>query len=54
MITEHNRTFGKPYDIEASIGYYIIKPTDSGQLAKMIEIADEKMYEEKRSKNAQR
>lgn len=54
MIYEHNRTFGKPYKIEASIGYYIIKPTAKTQLSKMIEIADEKMYEEKRMKHSER
>lgn len=54
MVAEHNRTFGKPYNLEVSIGYYIVKPTSSSYLSKMIEIADEKMYEEKRAKHAQR
>lgn len=54
MIAEHNRTFGKPYDVEASIGYYITKPNQKMQLSKMIEIADEKMYEEKKMRHAER
>ena len=54
MVAEHNRTFGKPYNLEVSIGYYIVKPTSTSYLSKMIEIADEKMYEEKRAKHAQR
>ena len=54
MIYEHNRTFGKPYNLSASIGYYITKPTPKMPLSKMIEIADEKMYEEKKSRHLQR
>ncbi len=54
MVAEHNRTFGKPYNLEVSIGYYIVKPTNTSYLSKMIEIADEKMYEEKRAKHAER
>ncbi|MGN0621263.1 MAG: GGDEF domain-containing protein [Porcipelethomonas sp.] len=42
-----NLESGKPYNVEASIGYYIDVPNDELPLMKLITIADQEMYENK-------
>lgn len=48
---ECNRRADAEYKIDASIGYYMIDYNDERQLSNLIEIADQKMYQEKREKH---
>lgn len=53
-INEHlnkvNVTCGKPYDVHVSIGYYITKADPSNDLDKLIKVADQIMYADKKMK----
>lgn len=49
-IDECNSTSGKPYNVDASIGYYISVPTDGLPLMKLITVADQDMYENKQKR----
>lgn len=53
-INEHlnliNATSGKPYEVHVSIGYYITKADPSNDLDKLIKIADQIMYADKKMK----
>lgn len=45
-----NRTAGKPYEIHVSIGYYITLAEKSKQIDKLITVADQIMYDNKKKK----
>lgn len=49
-IREFNCHSDLNYELDASIGYHIIKPEDKIDMEAAIEIADSKMYEEKKKK----
>ncbi len=49
-IREFNCHSDLNYELDASIGYHIIKPEDKIDMEAAIKIADSKMYEEKKKK----
>ena len=49
-LDEINRTSGKPYEIHASIGYHITVSETSKKLDKLISVADQIMYSNKKKK----
>ncbi len=53
-INEHldkiNYTYGKPYDVHVSIGYYITKANHNTDFDKLIGVADQIMYADKKMK----
>lgn len=53
-MTEYNKVSAKPYEIDASIGWYISVVTDDDTISQLITAADQKMYEEKNRKHANR
>lgn len=53
-ITEKSASSGKPYPISASFGYATAEFTGQGVLDELISIADERMYENKKKKKAER
>lgn len=48
---EKNSTPGRKYRIDASIGYHMLPFDDNRPLSALIELADQKMYQEKREKH---
>lgn len=53
MTDEYNKTSGNPFDVSISLGaaFYNVNKTD---LSALLKIADEKQYEEKRKRHAER
>ena len=53
-MSEVNKIINKPYEVGASLGYYITEATDEISLFNIITKADQKMYEEKKRKKTSR
>ena len=53
-MAKFNRTFNKPYELDASIGYCITTLSSKEELNDLIENADREMYKNKNIKKAQR
>ena len=49
-ITEYNASSGKPYILDASIGYSIVEPYENMNIEDLIESADREMYKVKNEK----
>lgn len=49
-ITEYNASSGKPYILDASIGYSIVEPYENMDIEDLIESADREMYKVKNEK----
>ncbi len=47
-----NKTSGKPYEIHVSIGYHIAASNSSKQIEKLISLADQIMYDNKKKKKS--
>ena len=54
FIAEKAAASGKPYPISASFGYSLSELTGSSVIDELISSADEKMYENKKKKKAER
>ncbi len=54
VLREYNTISGKPYEVDASIGWYVAIMTEDDTLHEMITAADKKMYVEKKRKKAAR
>jgi diguanylate cyclase (GGDEF)-like protein/PAS domain S-box-containing protein len=50
IIANHNSQSGKPYKLSLSLGSVVYDPADAKSLEQLLAEADEKMYEQKRSK----
>lgn len=53
-IDKYNESSGKPYKLEASIGYHLVKPAEIHNLEELIESADKEMYKVKKKKKRSR
>jgi diguanylate cyclase (GGDEF)-like protein len=53
-VEQTNKTTGKPYKVECSIGTLVTRIADDMTLFKLITKADEEMYKEKKRKNYSR
>jgi diguanylate cyclase (GGDEF)-like protein len=49
-VDEYNSSSGKPYNVDASMGFTVFVPEPNVSLFTMISLADNKMYEEKKKK----
>ena len=51
IVANHNSQSGKPYKLSLSLGSVVYDPADAKSLEQLLAEADEKMYEQKKSKN---
>ncbi len=53
-INNYNASSGKPYLLDASMGYSIVDPEENMNLEELIESADKEMYKVKNEKKKKR
>lgn len=53
-IEEYNAASNRPYKLEASMGYSIVKPSENMDMEAMVETADQEMYKVKNEKKRQK
>ena len=54
LLKKYNTVSGKPYEVDASIGWYVTEVMEGDTMHELITAADKKMYEEKKRKKAAR
>ena len=53
-IEEYNAASNRPYKLEASMGYSIVRPSENMDMEAMVETADQEMYKVKNEKKRQK